>query len=91
MTTFQTPRAGERMLPVEEAQQRVLDEITLIGTEQVVFTESLGRVSGSRLSKPVSSRLIQGTSRKTGKRDSFLQPARVTSATSSMRMPPQPG
>ena len=32
------------MLPVEEAQQRVLDEITLIGTEQVAFTESLGRV-----------------------------------------------
>jgi len=32
------------MLPVEEAQQRVLDEVTLIGTEQVAFTEALGRV-----------------------------------------------
>ena len=44
MTTFQTPRAGERMISVEEAQQRVLDEITLVGTENVVFTEALGRV-----------------------------------------------
>jgi len=44
MTTFQTPRAGERMLPVEEAQQRVLDEVRLIGTEQVAFTDALGRV-----------------------------------------------
>src|ERR1700737_116399 len=44
MTTFQAPRAGERMLPVEEAQQRVLDEVRLIGTEQVAFTEALGRV-----------------------------------------------
>ena len=39
MTTFQAPRAGERMLPVEEAQQRVLDEIRAIGTENVAFTE----------------------------------------------------
>ncbi|MGZ7079573.1 MAG: molybdopterin molybdotransferase MoeA, partial [Thermoanaerobaculia bacterium] len=44
MTTFQAPRAGERMLPVEEAQQRVLDEGRLLGTEQVAFTEALGRV-----------------------------------------------
>lgn len=32
------------MLPVEEAQKRVLDEIVLAGTEQVAFTEALGRV-----------------------------------------------
>ncbi len=44
MTTFQAPRAGERMLTVEEAQERVLAEIALLGTEQVVLTEALGRV-----------------------------------------------
>ncbi|HET7710498.1 MAG TPA: gephyrin-like molybdotransferase Glp [Thermoanaerobaculia bacterium] len=44
MTTFQTARAGERMLAVEEAQQRVLDEVALLGTENVAFTETLGRV-----------------------------------------------
>ena len=44
MTTFQTPRAGERMIAVEEAQQRVLAEVSLIGTETVAFTEALGRV-----------------------------------------------
>ena len=44
MTTFQTPRAGERMISVEEAQDRVLAEITLLGTENVVFTDALGRV-----------------------------------------------
>ena len=44
MTTFQTPRAGERMIRVEEAQQRVLDEIALLGTENVAFTEALGRI-----------------------------------------------
>ena len=32
------------MISVEEAQQRVLDEITLLGTENVVFTDALGRV-----------------------------------------------
>ncbi len=32
------------MLPVEEAQQRVLDEVALLGTENVAFTEALGRV-----------------------------------------------
>src|SRR5579859_3813974 len=42
--TFQPQRAGERMIGVEEAQQRVLDEIMLVGTENVVFTEALGRV-----------------------------------------------
>src|SRR5437867_2804813 len=44
MTTFQTPRAGERMIAVEEAQRRVLAEAELVGTETVVFTEALGRV-----------------------------------------------
>jgi molybdopterin molybdotransferase len=44
MTTFQTPRAGERMISVEEAQQRVLDAITLLGTENVTLTDALGRV-----------------------------------------------
>jgi len=32
------------MISVEEAQERVLAEIALLGTEQVAFTESLGRV-----------------------------------------------
>jgi molybdopterin molybdotransferase len=44
MTTFQTPRAGERMISVEEAQERVLAEIAIVGTERVAFTEALGRV-----------------------------------------------
>src|SRR5205823_618059 len=44
MTTFQTHRAGEQMISVEEAQQRVLAEIAVMGTEQITFTEALGRV-----------------------------------------------
>ena len=44
MTTFQKPREGERMLPVEEAQQRVLEEVGVLGIEQVALTEALGRV-----------------------------------------------
>src|SRR5436309_1136086 len=44
MPTFQTPRPGERMIPVEEAQERVLAEVQLLGTEQVAFTDALGRV-----------------------------------------------
>src|SRR5713101_174738 len=32
------------MLSVEEAQERVLAEIAVIGTERVAFTEALGRV-----------------------------------------------
>jgi len=52
MTTFQTPRAGERMIPVEEAQQRVLAEVPLLGTEQVVFTEALGRVLREDITAP---------------------------------------
>lgn len=42
--TFQTPRPDERMLPVEEAQERVLAEVERLGTERVAFTEALGRV-----------------------------------------------
>lgn len=44
MPTFQPSRPGERMIPVEEAQERVLAEVRLLGTEQVVFTDALGRV-----------------------------------------------
>ena len=44
MTTFQTPRAGERMLSVEEAQERVLAEVTTLGAEQVVIGDALGRI-----------------------------------------------
>src|SRR5260370_5867812 len=44
MPTFQPARPGERMIPVEEAQERVLAEVQLLGTEQVVFTDALGRV-----------------------------------------------
>lgn len=44
VTTFQAPRTGERMIPVEEAQERVLAEVAPLGTERVVFTEALGRV-----------------------------------------------
>jgi len=43
-TTFQKPRAGERMVPVEEAQQRVLAEIAPLAVETIVFTDALGRV-----------------------------------------------
>ena len=32
------------MIPVEEAQERVLAEVELLGTEQVAFTEAHGRV-----------------------------------------------
>lgn len=44
MTTFQAPRAGERMIAVEEAQERVLAEIRIVGTEQVGFLDAVGRV-----------------------------------------------
>jgi molybdopterin molybdotransferase len=44
MPTFQTPRAGERMISVEEAQERVLAEVAIVGTERVAFTDALGRV-----------------------------------------------
>jgi molybdopterin molybdotransferase len=32
------------MIPVEEAQERVLAEVQILGTEQVLFTDALGRV-----------------------------------------------
>src|SRR3954447_17675982 len=44
MATFQPSRHNERMIPVEEAQERVLAEVELLGTEQVAFTEAHGRV-----------------------------------------------
>jgi len=44
VTTFQTPRAGERMLSVEEAQERVLAEVRTLGSEPVAFADALGRV-----------------------------------------------
>src|SRR5215470_1300422 len=42
--TFQTGRGGERMLPVEEAQERVLAEIATLPAEEVALEETLGRV-----------------------------------------------
>jgi molybdopterin molybdotransferase len=44
MPTFQPSRSGERMISVEEAQERVLAEVEMLGTEQIGFTEALGRV-----------------------------------------------
>jgi molybdopterin molybdotransferase len=44
MTTFQPPRAGERMIAVEEAQERVLAEVQALDAEDVAFTEAHGRV-----------------------------------------------
>jgi molybdopterin molybdotransferase len=44
MTTFQTPRAGERMIAVEEAQERVLAEVQPLDDEVVEFTDAHGRV-----------------------------------------------
>src|SRR4051794_30675714 len=44
MTTFQPSRAGERMLAVEEAQERVLGAVALLGHEEVALADALGRV-----------------------------------------------
>src|SRR5882724_415243 len=44
MTTFQTPRDGERMIAVEEAQERVLAEVRALDIEEVAFTDAHGRV-----------------------------------------------
>ncbi|HEY0592293.1 MAG TPA: gephyrin-like molybdotransferase Glp [Thermoanaerobaculia bacterium] len=44
MTTFQKPRASERMLSVEEAQERVLAETALLGTETIELHDALGRI-----------------------------------------------
>ncbi|MEO8216605.1 MAG: gephyrin-like molybdotransferase Glp [Acidobacteriota bacterium] len=43
-STFQSTARDDRMIPVEEAQQRVLAEVGLLGTEQVPLVEALGRV-----------------------------------------------
>lgn len=43
-TTFQRARPGEQMIEVEEAQRRVLDEVTLLETEDVPLMDALGRV-----------------------------------------------
>jgi molybdopterin molybdotransferase len=42
--TFQSGRGGERMLPVEEAQERVLAEIVTLPAEDVALEDALGRV-----------------------------------------------
>lgn len=44
MVTFQKPRGGDVMLPVEEAQRRVLDEVECLEVEIVPLAEALGRV-----------------------------------------------
>jgi molybdopterin molybdotransferase len=44
MTTFQNPRPGERMIAVEEAQERVLAEVQALDAEAVAFAEAHGRV-----------------------------------------------
>ncbi|HXI11059.1 MAG TPA: gephyrin-like molybdotransferase Glp [Thermoanaerobaculia bacterium] len=44
MASFQTGRMGERMLSVEEAQQRVMDEVRVNESEPVALVDALGRV-----------------------------------------------
>jgi len=44
MTTFQPQRGGDRLLPVEEAQQQVLAEAGVIDAEEVALADALGRV-----------------------------------------------
>lgn len=44
MSSFQRIRPEERMLPVEEAQQRVLDEVGPLGSERIPLLEAPGRV-----------------------------------------------
>ncbi|MEA2163441.1 MAG: molybdopterin molybdotransferase [Thermoanaerobaculia bacterium] len=44
MTTFQTPRDGERMIAVEEAQERVLAEVETLSVDDVAFIDAHGRV-----------------------------------------------
>ncbi len=52
MATFQKERAGERMIPVEEAQRRVLDETPLLGTELVELHDALGRILREDIAAP---------------------------------------
>src|SRR6267378_1296492 len=40
------------MISVEEAQERVLAEVTLVGTEQVAFVDALGRVLREDIAAP---------------------------------------
>ncbi|HVR44050.1 MAG TPA: gephyrin-like molybdotransferase Glp [Thermoanaerobaculia bacterium] len=44
MSGFQAPRAGERMLSVEEARESVLRDVPLVGTEEIALIDALGRV-----------------------------------------------
>jgi molybdopterin molybdotransferase len=44
MTTFQAPRANDSLLPVEEAQRRVLAEVSLVDAEAVSLVDAHGRV-----------------------------------------------
>jgi len=44
MTTFQTPRANDSLLPVEEAQRRVLEAVSLVEAEEVALADAHGRV-----------------------------------------------
>ena len=53
MTTFQPARTGERMLTVEEAQERVLAEITPLAAEDVPLEDALGRVLREDVIAPV--------------------------------------
>lgn len=52
VTSFQKPREGERMIPVEEAQRRVLEEVAPLGSEQVTVTDALGRVLREDIAAP---------------------------------------
>jgi len=52
MGTFQKSRPGDEMIAVEEAQRQVLAEVTLLGTEEVPFTEALGRVLREEIRAP---------------------------------------
>jgi molybdopterin molybdotransferase len=52
MAAFQKERPGERMLAVEEAQQRVLAEVETIGVEKVALGDALGRVLREAIRSP---------------------------------------
>ena len=43
-STFQSVSRDDRMIPVEEAQERVLAEVELLGVERVMLADALGRV-----------------------------------------------
>jgi molybdopterin molybdotransferase len=51
MGTFQTLR-DDRMLPVEEAQQRVLDEVSILDAERVPLLDAHGRVLREDVAAP---------------------------------------